>query len=119
MAKLQNVSVSNRAFGHVLIMEVVKEYVEPIYDRLKIPYKVYETTGVRDAGRIGRQILGEVTEPKTVTVVIVGGDGTAHELIEGVLEGGEEGPTSNIRWNLVILPLGTVRGFYGERCDWN
>ena len=41
-------------------------------------------------------------------MVVAGGDGTAHELIEGVLE--QEGPTSGDigQWQLVVLPCGTV-----------
>jgi diacylglycerol kinase family enzyme len=53
--------------------------------------------------------LDESGERTKNSVVVAGGDGTAHELIEGILEGVREKGTDIGRWELIILPLGTVR----------
>lgn len=82
------------------------DHVLPLLGHFNLPVEVHETSGVRDTGRIGRGILSKSSETK-VTVVIAGGDGTAHEMIEGVLEGVREGSMLG-RWELAILPLGTV-----------
>ena len=42
-----------------------------------------------------------------IRVVVAGGDGTAHELIEGIVSL-PESSGSNRTWQLIILPLGTV-----------
>jgi diacylglycerol kinase family enzyme len=83
-----------------------------------VPYETHITQSSKDAGRIGVEILRKARAQQSIAketvlapikVVIVGGDGTAHELIEGVLEdeevklGGEMG-----RWEFAIVPLGTV-----------
>ena len=39
-------------------------------------------------------------------LIVAGGDGTAHELIEGIK--GSNAGTPAIKWELIILPLGTV-----------
>jgi len=85
----------------------VENYVLPLLADVGIPYEIHHTTGVRDAGRIGRSILSTSTETER-TVIIAGGDGTAHEMIEGNLEAVREGKKLG-RWELVVLPLGTVR----------
>ena len=91
-------------------MSVVDEHVIPLLKALNVEYRIHRTTGIRDAGRIGRLILAESGDSvEKISVVVAGGDGTAHELIEGVLEGVREGKTEIGRWELVILPLGTVR----------
>jgi diacylglycerol kinase family enzyme len=71
---------------------------------LEISFDVHTTSAPRDAGSIGIKILQTLPEGADVTVITAGGDGTAHELIEGLVQSGK----SYGRWNLVILPLGTV-----------
>lgn len=77
--------------------------------------KTYETQREGDAARIAREI-GDVSAGKgsdsVLTVLLAGGDGTAHEFIEGIygLKGKGKG---GVKWNLVILPLGTV-GLFGS-----
>ena len=88
---------------------------------MKIPYKTYHTESVCDAGRIGREILTtmddrtESTSP-IVSVMIAGGDGTMHEMIEGILEAVRQGgETARLgRWEIVILPLGTASHVYNS-----
>lgn len=88
----------------------------PLLDALSISHDTYITTAPKDAGRIGALILNRSKpenqkgfEPPVNRVIVVGGDGTTHEMIEGILEairredGGRLG-----KWEFAILPLGTV-----------
>jgi hypothetical protein len=59
---------------------------------------------VRDAGRIGKKLKALGVR----RVAIAGGDGTAHELIEGVLAEGRA------QWQLILLPLGTANALYSS-----
>jgi diacylglycerol kinase family enzyme len=88
----------------------VQEHVVTLLNRLQEPHKVWTTTAPRHAGDIARTILSEVADRAgVVKVVVAGGDGTAHELIEGIKSSGLQAGSPGIRWELVILPLGTVR----------
>lgn len=94
----------------VLTKPVVQEHVTPLLDNLAQPYRIWTTTAPKHAGEIAQEILR--TRPSDsletpVRVIIAGGDGTAHELIEGVLEKASAGSPA-VGWELIILPLGTV-----------
>lgn len=76
----------------------------PLLDSIAgVTYNIHTTQSPGDAGRIGRMIKLEHSPP--YRVIIAGGDGTAHEMMEGVFgDGGDVG-----KWFLAVLPLGTVR----------
>lgn len=104
-------------------ISVLDEHIIPILNHFRQSYKVYPTTAPLHAGEIGRSILdshrelgkggepiagGERDEPNVV--IIIGGDGTAHELIEGVTvdQQAENEDQGWGRWELIVLPFGTV-----------
>lgn len=89
----------------VQLTSVVDEHVAPLLDALHVAHKVHITNAPLHAGEIGVELLNTIQDGEELDVVVAGGDGTAHELIEGVISAGR--PIR--RWNLVILPLGTVR----------
>jgi diacylglycerol kinase family enzyme len=77
-------------------------------DRLELQHTSYITNAPKDAGRIGQDIVRAQEQPEEpIKVVVAGGDGTAHELIEGIV-GLSGQPAKNRIWQLIILPLGTV-----------
>lgn len=87
-------------------MSVVKDKVLPVLSERHLTYKIHETdASTSGSGSIARDIVsdrGESTAP--TKVIVAGGDGTAHELIDGVLSS-----SSRLgRWELIVLPLGTV-----------
>ncbi|KDE03707.1 hypothetical protein MVLG_05838 [Microbotryum lychnidis-dioicae p1A1 Lamole] len=75
---------------------------------------VYETTVQVDGNMIGRRIVQRDPDgPRTV--VVIGGDGTVGEVVNGLLQGvdveGEE--TKEVKQTgLVIIPLGTANALY-------
>ncbi|BEJ15762.1 hypothetical protein CspHIS471_0503670 [Cutaneotrichosporon sp. HIS471] len=100
--------------------DFIEHCVLPLLNSLDIDYDVHVTKGVNDAGRIGRELLhereqrvseGKVKPDGVTTVVVGGGDGTAHEFMEGVLEGVRGGAELG-RWELVTLPLGTANALH-------
>ena len=84
-------------------MAVVEQYVKPLLDLHSIIFTYHETTAVGDGVRIGKEIA-EVSEGRVV-LVVAGGDGTAHELIQGI-RGLGTGEIKEVA--LVVLPTGTV-----------
>ncbi|CAD6570227.1 MAG: hypothetical protein TREMPRED_005672 [Tremellales sp. Tagirdzhanova-0007] len=102
----------NPAAGHGHAPEFVDHHVLPLLRYLEIPFELHETTGVNDAGRIG-QLIHTSNPLVNHTVIIAGGDGTAHEMIEGVLADHEH-KTRLGRWDLVILPLGTANALFAS-----
>lgn len=84
-----------------MLRSVVETHVVPLLAAVGEAYKVYTTSGVNDAGRTGQDIqAGHDGTPK---VIIAAGDGTAHELMEGIFKGEVVG-----KWELAVLPMGTV-----------
>lgn len=64
-----------------------------------------------------RQFAEGEEKDEPIVVIVIGGDGTTHELIEGVTvdyqAGNEEQGWG--RWELIVLPFGTV-GFGSLHC---
>lgn len=93
---------------------VVEDNVIPLLDRLELQYTSYTTKAPKGAGRIGKEIAsGHATTSEPIKVIVAGGDGTAHELIEGIVGLGDK-PEISRTWELVILPLGTVSMISGS-----
>lgn len=93
---------------HLLTQAVVSEHVTPLLDKLGQHYRIWTTTAPKHAGTIAREILSATEDSPSdnpIRVIVAGGDGTAHELVEGAL--GRDS-SSRIKWELIILPLGTV-----------
>ena len=92
-------------------VSVIDERAIPLLKAVRAKYELHTTSGPKDAGRLGQKLLSDAPSPakEPLTVIVAGGDGTAHELIEGVLDGQMDGQRGCGRWELVILPCGTVR----------
>nr|WVH01964.1 acylglycerol kinase [Naematelia aurantialba] len=105
--------IVNPVAGQGKAPEFVQKYVVPLLDKLGLPFQLHETKGVRDAGRIGAELLLGNAPP--FKVVVAGGDGTAHEMIEGVLGAERETDKDGLgRWELIILPLGTANALFSS-----
>jgi YegS/Rv2252/BmrU family lipid kinase len=84
----------------------IRPSLEDILDQAGVSYDITETTGPGDATRIGREaFLG----PDDV-IVAVGGDGTAHEIVNGLVLGAQDrGEWDNGKpvGALGIIPIGS------------
>ncbi len=76
--------------------------VEGILQERKIEYAVHETHAERDGEKIARQL----TEAGKQELIVVGGDGTMHEVLGGIVD-----PTA---CRLGVIPSGTGNDFAGK-----
>jgi YegS/Rv2252/BmrU family lipid kinase len=75
-----NPAAGRGAGGHI------RPKLEEILDQTGVSYEIFETTGPGDATRFAREFA---PEPDDV-IVAVGGDGTAHEIVNGLVLGAQD-----------------------------
>ena len=80
-------------------MQQILERLKKVFEREKFAYDVHFTTHVRDAEEVAR----DLTSRGEQDIVVVGGDGTLHEALNGLVD-----PT-NCR--LGLIPAGTGNDF--------
>jgi YegS/Rv2252/BmrU family lipid kinase len=88
-----NPAAGRGAGGHI------RPSLEKILDQAGISYEITETTGPGHATRIARQTSLEADD----VIVAVGGDGTAHEIVNGLVSGAQD----RGEWTSG-LPVGTL-----------
>jgi hypothetical protein len=72
-------------------------------------FHLHETKYPNHAAEIGQRLLAQ--SGSDLTIAIIGGDGTLHELINGITAGDTSSGTSR-RINIVLLPSGTANALY-------
>ncbi|GAA5832550.1 hypothetical protein JCM11251_001366 [Rhodosporidiobolus azoricus] len=92
------------------------DYKEEPAEDAWLKWAISETAAEGDGERIGQQIAQEIKEQqdgssKSATIVL-GGDGTVHELINGLLSVSDNGGVKSIPTDLVVFPLGTANALY-------
>ncbi|OCF35578.1 hypothetical protein I316_02633 [Kwoniella heveanensis BCC8398] len=120
--------VVNPAAGHGKAPELINQYVVPILNHLAVPCKVQKTTRAAHEREIAQSIYYEAvqTQPqieedgegvKRIPVLIGGGDGTAHEFVQGVLEaqaGAQAAAGGNVNWELIVVPAGSGNALFSS-----
>ncbi|RSH95218.1 hypothetical protein EHS25_000304 [Saitozyma podzolica] len=112
--------IVNPASGSRKAPEFIENHVEPLLHHLGLEYDLHKTDTEGDGSRIGqslqkaRQADAPSEKGGVWTLIVAGGDGTAHELIEGILSGEttHSGARDIGRWEVVILPLGTANALF-------
>jgi len=69
-----------------------------------IPYRILETTRPGH----GMELAAQFAQDRVPRVVVVGGDGTIHEAINGLLTGSADGPVPEV----AVIPVGTGNDFF-------
>lgn len=64
-------------------LTIWKEIIEPALHAEKIPYRSYFSREAGDVARIASDITANVPEGTAITVLILGGDGTVNEALQG------------------------------------
>ena len=72
-------------------------------------FHIHETKYPNHATEIGQRLL--IQSGSDMTIAVIGGDGTLHELINGIMAGDSSSGTSR-RINIVLLPSGTANALY-------
>ena len=80
-------------------MHQLVERIKSVFDKGKLDYDIHYTTHVRDAEEVSR----ELTSKGEKDIVVVGGDGTLHETLNGLVD-----PTD---CRLGLIPAGTGNDF--------
>ncbi|GAA5984585.1 hypothetical protein JCM11641_006558 [Rhodosporidiobolus odoratus] len=108
--------VLNPAGGSQRSYELWKEAEDVLQkvDVKRLTWEVVETKGKEDAERIGRELAVKVRQDQGETkqaLMILGGDGTVHEVLNGLLvrEGGE---VAKVPMELIVIPAGTANALY-------
>lgn len=107
LAPLQGQSVDvviNGSAGGGRAQSFFSRVVEPLLRLADLPWRSHATMGVDDAGRIGRESVVEARkEGRRAVLAILGGDGTTHELLNGLLLDKSGGLEDNSAADLIIL----------------
>lgn len=108
--------VVNPAAGARLAPEFVEQHVVPLLKTIGQDHIVHTTTAPSHAGQLAREILASATDSGggkslRVRVVLVGGDGTTHEFLAGLLDTQGE-LADGAKWDLAVLPLGTANALF-------
>ncbi len=69
-----------------------------------IPFRIHTTAGPGHARELGM----EAARNGTARILVVGGDGTVHEVVNGLLDAEAGGPGPDV----AVLPVGTGNDFY-------
>lgn len=69
-----------------------------------IPFRIDTTSAPGHARELGLQ----AARSGSARILVVGGDGTVHEVVNGLLDAGVEGPGPDV----AVLPVGTGNDFY-------
>ncbi|KZT56984.1 hypothetical protein CALCODRAFT_496628 [Calocera cornea HHB12733] len=107
--------ISNPASGDRTGPQFLATHVLPLLDAHTIKYTIKETDAPQHAGELAAHFLASLgSDDGPVTIIIGGGDGTLHEVVNAPLRPEEGGtlPTGGVR--LVILPLGTANALYSS-----
>ncbi|BGP63413.1 hypothetical protein NBRC10512_004281 [Rhodotorula toruloides] len=74
--------------------------------------EVEGTRDARDGERIGREIARQAKEGRKEVLLVFGGDGTVHEVINGLLMREDGSVREGIEVELVLIPTGTANALY-------
>ncbi|KAL8280349.1 hypothetical protein RQP46_007266 [Phenoliferia psychrophenolica] len=85
--------------------------VEPFLVAAGVTFEKWDTEGVGHAGVLGGEIVRKA-KASSMTVLLVGGDGTSHEFVNGVLQARGDGMVESSEVDIILLPLGTANAFY-------
>jgi len=108
--------VFNPKSGHghssALLNDVVKPLLKPFEEFGLFNLRVWETKEKNDGERIGREIATEDEEDDR-TVIVLGGDGTVHEILNGAVlkDGKVQGGKSKLDLVLMCVPLSHISDY--------
>lgn len=69
-------------------LQIWKEQVEPMLHRQNIAYRSYFSRGAGDVARLAAEISSPVSDGEPLRLIILGGDGTMNEALQGVADPG-------------------------------
>jgi hypothetical protein len=103
--------VFNPSSGKREAERIARDVIAQVFRLLSVSHQILQTKG-DDEFRLGREIISLSKDAglDRARILILGGDGTVNELINGLFDQDED--EIAIRFDLSILPLGTANAFY-------
>lgn len=102
--------VVNPKSGANVAQDVLRNHVEPLLRSRGVEVvKRYETRAAGDGERIGKEIRSR-NDKEAIDVILLGGDGTTHELLQGLFSSDTAQQTPTVRF--VLVPTGTANALY-------
>lgn len=96
--------IINSSAGAAKAREFFDGVIRPLVECAGVTWEAHDTKGVDDAGAIGKKLVEEGKK----TIAVLGGDGTVHELVNGVLLGDDgelRSPPPEVELILLCVPL--------------
>ncbi|KDN49464.1 hypothetical protein RSAG8_02166, partial [Rhizoctonia solani AG-8 WAC10335] len=76
--------ISNPASGHKNGPKFIENYVLPLLDKYHVSFKLETTNAPKHAGELAKNYLESLGKTKSAVILVSGGDGTIHEIINGL-----------------------------------
>ncbi|CAE7221725.1 unnamed protein product [Rhizoctonia solani] len=106
--------ISNPASGHKNGPKFIENYVLPLLNKYHVAFKLEATNAPKHAGELARSYLESLENAKIAVILVSGGDGTIHEIINA-LYANVGSRDSSIVWpklQLIIVNSGTANALY-------
>ncbi|ORY69134.1 hypothetical protein BCR35DRAFT_326432 [Leucosporidium creatinivorum] len=104
--------IINPSAGARTASNYAHKVVIPLLELAGAKSEVWKTTKAGDGERVAREILEKGEGGEERTLLLLGGDGTTHEVLNGLLLKDGELQEGQSRTNLIIVPLGTANALY-------
>lgn len=105
--------ISNPASGHKTGPQFIRDFVLPLLDKYHVSFKLETTNAPKHAGELARNHLESLGNAKSAVILVSGGDGTIHEIINALYA--DLGSGQAVTWpelQLVIVGSGTANALY-------
>lgn len=109
--------VINPASGARKTEDIYTNDISPLLQQYEASLNIIEhrTASEGDGIRIGKDIASKSTsKDDTITIILLGGDGTTHEILNGIVGYRNERCFIPCHFNLVLVPTGTANALYAS-----
>ncbi|CAE6485554.1 unnamed protein product, partial [Rhizoctonia solani] len=106
--------ISNPASGHKNGPQFIENYVLPLLNKYHVAFRLETTNAPKHAGQLAKDYLESLGNAKSAIIVVSGGDGTIHEIIN-TLYAKLGSRDLNCMWpklQLIIVNSGTANALY-------
>ncbi len=114
MAKILLIVNLNSGDG-IIAKRLVEDIVCPMLYNSKVDLSLHFTASAQEAGDLAEQHIASTPDPETPTILVAGGDGTLHDLVNVLHSRASSGTFPDV--NFVLLPTGTANALYYSFCS--
>ncbi|KAH7340363.1 ATP-NAD kinase-like domain-containing protein [Rhizoctonia solani] len=106
--------ISNPASGHKDGPQFIESYVLPLLGKYHVSFKLETTNAPKHAGELAKNYLESLGNAKSAVILVSGGDGTVHEIINALYAKVGSRDSSYVwpKLQLIIVNSGTANALY-------